>query len=113
MKVELTRFRVKPGKSKRVDDWMEYFRLNMDDIQINLDDENTFVESIFREEFYGEEYIYWYSVKSNKENESDKEPYLDPTHLRFMDECIDKTYRPEDMNAEVNMIKRDISQVMI
>lgn len=57
MRVELTRFRVKPGKSERVDEWIDYINQNMDGVLRNLDDENMYVETIFREEFYGEEYI--------------------------------------------------------
>lgn len=111
MKVELTRFRVKPGKSERVDEWIDYINQNMDGVLRNLDDENMYVETIFREEFYGEEYIYWYSVKGNRK-EDGIEPYIDPKHLQFMEECIDKTFRPQDMSAATVMLKRDVSKVI-
>jgi hypothetical protein len=112
MKVELTKFRVKPGKSTRIDEWIDYMHRNMDDVLLNLKDENMYVETIFREEFYGVEYLYWYSVQSDKRHEQKEDPYIDPKHIEYMEECIDKTYRPQDMLAEVIMIQKDVSKIM-
>lgn len=111
MRAELTRFRVKPGKGKRVDEWIDYINHNMDDVLLNLKDENMYVETIFREEFYGEEYIYWYSIEGNRHDDS-KDPYINPKHLHFMEECIDKTFRPQDMSAKAIMLKSDVGKVI-
>ncbi len=49
MRVELTKYRVKEGKSKLVDEWIEYMHNHMDDVLMNLEGEKMFVETIFRE----------------------------------------------------------------
>ena len=37
---------------------------------------------------------------------------IDEKHLEFFDECIDKTFRPEDMTAAVVMIPSRIRNAM-
>ncbi|CAG9620168.1 hypothetical protein BACCIP111883_00936 [Sutcliffiella rhizosphaerae] len=51
MNVELTRFRVKKGKSERVDEdeWLKFLNENMKDVLVTLEGERMFVETIFRE----------------------------------------------------------------
>lgn len=111
MKVELSKFRVKEGKSKRVDEWIKYMHENMDDILLNLEGEKMYVETIFREAFNDVEYLYWYSVQDD--NPSDSEDInIDEKHLKFFEECIDKRFRPEDMKAEIVMIPNRIRCVM-
>ena len=63
MNVELTRFKVKPGKSHRVDEWMQLLNDNMKEVLLTLNDEKMYVETIFREIRDGKEYLYWYSVQ--------------------------------------------------
>lgn len=58
-----------------------------------------------------EKSIYWYSVKGNR-NDDEKEAYIDPKHLQFMEGCIDKSFRPQDMSAAAVMLKRDVSKVI-
>lgn len=55
MNVELTRFKVKPGKSHRVDEWMQLLNENMKEVLLTLNDEKMYVETIFREIRDGEE----------------------------------------------------------
>lgn len=111
MKVELSKFRVKEGKSEVVDDWIKYMHENMNDVLINLEGEKMYVETIFREAFNNVEYLYWYSVQDD--NTSDEaSSTLDRKHLEFFEECIDKTFRPEDMKAEVVMIPHSIRRAM-
>ena len=38
MKVELSKFRVKEGKSKRVDEWMELLNTHMNEVLLTLKD---------------------------------------------------------------------------
>lgn len=59
MKVELTRFKVKKGKSHRVDEWMKLLNDHMKDVLLTLNDEKMYVETIFREIRDGDEYLYW------------------------------------------------------
>lgn len=49
MEIELTRFKVKEGKSKRVDEWLKFLNDNMDDVLVALEGEKMYVETIFRE----------------------------------------------------------------
>ena len=49
MNIELTRFRVKDGKSQIVDEWMNFLNENMDNVLLTLDGEKIYVETIFRE----------------------------------------------------------------
>ena len=56
MKVELTRFRVKEGKSERVDEWLKFLNENMIDVLITLGAEKMYVETIFREHLNGDEF---------------------------------------------------------
>jgi len=49
MKVELSRFRVKPGKSGHVDDWLKMLNDNMGEAVQTLERELMKLEVIFRE----------------------------------------------------------------
>lgn len=63
MKVELVRFKVKEGKSKQVDAWLKFLNANMKDVLVTLDGEKMFVETIFREQLNGDEFLYWIQFK--------------------------------------------------
>ena len=113
MRVELTKYRVKEGKSELVDEWVEYMHNHMDDVLMNLEGEKMFVETIFREAFNDVEYLYWYSVQDDVESDDTvSKADLDEKHLEYWDKCIDKTFRPEDMKAEIVMIPERIKRAM-
>lgn len=112
MKAELTKFKVKEGKSSVVDEWIEYMRNNMDDVLLNLDGEKMYVETIFREVFMNVEYLYWYSIQNDEVEEEINDTNLDSKHLEYMEECIDKTFRPADMQAEVVMLPEHLRQLI-
>jgi hypothetical protein len=57
MKVELSRFRVKPGKSARVDEWLGMLNARMDENGQALEREKMKLEAIFREVIDGAEYL--------------------------------------------------------
>jgi hypothetical protein len=63
MKVELSRFRVKTGKSARVDEWLDMLNNRMSEVVQTLDREQMKLEVIFREIIDGSEYLYWFSVQ--------------------------------------------------
>lgn len=63
MNVEITRFRVKQGKKELVTEWLKFLNDNIDDVLVTLEGEKMYVETIFREELEGYEYLYWYSVQ--------------------------------------------------
>ncbi|HDR6387520.1 DUF6176 family protein [Bacillus cereus] len=113
MNVELTRFKVKPGKSHRVDEWMQLLNDNLKEVLLTLNDEKMYVETIFREIRDGEEYLYWYSVQGkggthvkNSHHEIDKK------HLAFWYECIDEEAPSIDMKTEVVMIQDVVKEAM-
>lgn len=111
MRAELTKFKVKEGKSALVDEWIQYMQNNMDDVLLNLEGEKMYVETIFREVFLDVEYLYWYSLQSDN-HETIVDEDLDEKHLEYMDACIDKTFRPADMQAEVMMLPDHIKKFM-
>lgn len=62
MNIELMRFRVKPGKIERVDQWLQFLNSNMPAVLETLEGERMYVETIFSETLDGAEYLYWYSI---------------------------------------------------
>ena len=58
MRVELTRVRVKPGKSGRVDEWLAMLNGRMDEVKETLVREELHVEVIFREISGEDEFLY-------------------------------------------------------
>lgn len=113
MNVELTRFRVKQGKSERVDEWLQFLNEHMDDVLVTLEGEKMYVETIFRELLNGVEYLYWYSVQGSGGIEVDNsQHWIDKKHLEFWEECIDETFKPIDLSTEVVMIPEKIRNSM-
>jgi len=93
--IELTRFKVKEGKSKLVDEWLLFLNENMSETLITLEKEKMYVETIFREVFNGEEYLYWYSVQGEGGQEvEESDHWIDKKHLEYWEECIDKNFKP-------------------
>lgn len=113
LNVELTRFRVKKGKSEKVDEWVKFLNDNMKGVLITLEGEKMYVETIFREYLDGDEFLYWYSLKGEGGNEvEDSEHWIDKKHLEFWDECIDETFKPIDLKPEVIMIPEKVRESM-
>ncbi|MGG0791632.1 DUF6176 family protein [Peribacillus simplex] len=113
MNVELTRFRVKEGKSERVDEWLKFLNENMNDVLITLEAEKMYVETIFREHLNGDEFLYWYSVQGQGGQEvQESDHWIDKKHLEYWKECIDETFRPVDLKTEIVMIPENIRQNM-
>lgn len=112
--IELTRFKVKEGKSKVVDEWLLFLNENMSETLITLEKEKMYVETIFREIFNGEEYLYWYSVQGEGGQEvEESDHWIDKKHLEYWKECIDKEFKPIDLETEVVMIPNNIKKYMI
>ncbi|EGP5068140.1 hypothetical protein E3O78_002606, partial [Enterococcus faecium] len=89
MKVELTRFKVKKGKTEKVDEWIKFLNENMKDVLVTLEGEKMYVETIFRETLKGTEYLYWYSVQGeNGQNVEESQHWIDKKHLEYWDECV-------------------------
>ncbi|KIL53681.1 hypothetical protein KP77_00240 [Jeotgalibacillus alimentarius] len=113
MNIECTRFKVKEGKSERVDEWLAFLKMNMKDVLITLENEKMYVETIFREYIDGKEYLYWYSIQGEGglDVQASKH-WIDNKHLAYWHECIDDTYRPVDLKTEVVMIPEKIQELM-
>ncbi|WP_440898092.1 DUF6176 family protein [Amphibacillus sp. Q70] len=113
MQVELTRFRVKKGKTARVDEWLKFLNDNMQETLLTLEQEKMFVETIFREEIQGQEFLYWYSVQNpDGINVEDSDSWIDKKHLEYWKECIDPNYKPVDLITEVVMIPEKVREHM-
>lgn len=114
MNIELTRFRVKEGKSEIVDEWLKFLNDNMEDVLLTLEGEKMYVETIFREELNGHEYLYWYSIQG--ENGQDVETsshWIDKKHIEYWKECIDERFKPVDLKTEVVMIPNTIRKSLM
>lgn len=113
MKVELTRYRVKAGKTSKVEEWMGFLNDHMEDVLVTLEGEKMFVETIFHEFLNGEEYLYWYSVQgSGGVDVDDSTHWIDKKHLEYWDECIDESFGSTDLETEVVMISEKVRASM-
>lgn len=113
LNVELTKFKVLEGKSEKVDEWMKFLNDNMKDVLLTLDGEKMYVETIFREVIGNEEYLYWYSVQGEGGIDIyESESFIDKKHLEYWKECIDRKFKPIDMDMQVVMIPEKIRKHM-
>ena len=113
MKVELSRFRVKQGKSGRVDEWMSMLNANMEEVLQGLDRERMKLEVIFREIIDGEEYLYWFSVQGEGGESVKTSPFpVSQKHLEFHEECVDPEYGMRDAQSQVIIAPRQVAQAM-
>ena len=113
MKVELTRFKVKPGKSRRVDAWMKLLNDNMPAVLLTLEDERMYVEAIFREVAGGDEFLYWFSVQGEGGTHIEQSRHeIDQRHIEFSRECLDPASKV-DMRTEVVILPERVRAVML
>lgn len=113
MQVELTKFRIKQGKSELVDEWMAFLNENMQDALLSLDGEKMFVETIMRDTVGDHEYLYWYSIQADDgDTNSEAAECIDRRHVTYWNKCIDKSYRPRNLQNEVVMIPHRIKDYM-
>lgn len=113
MQVELTKFRIKQGKSELVDEWMRFLNENMQDALLSLDGEKMFVETIMRDTVGDHEYLYWYSIQADDgDTNSEVAECIDRRHIAYWNKCIDKAYRPRNLKNEVVMIPNRIKDYM-
>ncbi len=113
LNVELSRFRVKEGKSAKVDEWLQFLNANMKETLLTLEDEKIYVETIFRETMDGQEFLYWYSIQAEGGiTVEDSQSEIDKKHLEYWAECIDPSYGMQDLEPQVVMIPDAIYQTM-
>ena len=111
MRVELSRFRVKPGKSTRVDEWLQMINDRMDEAVTTLDREEMKLEVIFREVMQGDEYLYWFTVQGEGGKPVSTSPFeIDRIHRDFFDECLDHDYGRRDAQPQVVMVPHVVAR---
>lgn len=113
LNTELTRFKVIAGKEVRAEEWLTFLRSNLPLLLLTLEDEKMYVETIFSEIKDNVMYLYWHSIKG--EGGSDVKNSLhevDKKHLEFWKECIDYSFKYEDLKTEVVLIPGKISIMM-
>ncbi|MGG0663457.1 DUF6176 family protein [Viridibacillus arvi] len=114
LEIECTRYRVQQGKSEKVTEWLKFLNDNMRDVLVTLEGEKMYVETIFREVWNNEEYLYWYAVQGKGGNAVEESTHwIDKKHLDYWDECIDPTFIPVNLSTEVVMIPEKIKRNMI
>lgn len=113
MRVELSRFRVKPGKSARVDEWLKMLNDRMEELVQALDHEQMKLEVIFREMIDGEEYLYWFSVQGEAGETVTTSPFdVDRKHIEFHEECIDHDFGMRGAQPQVIMAPNKVARSM-
>ncbi|RCW62588.1 DUF6176 family protein [Saliterribacillus persicus] len=113
LNVELSKFKVKQGKSHVVDEWMKFLNDNMKDVLLTLENEKMYVESIFREKIEETEYLYWHSIQGDGGAHVEESQYeVDKKHLEYWYVCIDEETSLTNLTSEVLMIQEDVRKSM-
>ncbi len=113
LKVELSKFKVKQGKSSVVDEWMKFLNDNMKHVLLTLNDEKMYVESIFREKQGETEYLYWHSLQGEGGSNVEESAHeIDKKHLEYWYKCIDEEIPHIDMESEVLMVQESVRKSM-
>jgi|SRR5579872_1660603 len=120
MQVELTRFRVLPGKTERVNAWMQMLNDHLPAVLLTLNDERMCVEAIFREVVGADEFLYWFTVQGEGGSSLAQSPHeVDRLHLAFWEECIDRSYGGDpnyggvDLTLQIVLMPESIQQAML
>ncbi len=105
MRVELTRYKVRPDRTQQVDEWLAMLNGRMDEVKETLVREEMKVEVIFRELIGEDEYLTWFSIQGQGGAEVETSPHsLDHDHIAYHMACIDHSYGARDAQAQVIMI---------
>lgn len=113
MNVELTRFRVLPGKTAQVKEWLEFLNSHMPAVLDTLEGEKMYVETIFSETLDGVDYLYWYSIQGEGGIEvQDSAHEVDKVHLEYWKVCIDPGFAPQGLTPRVLMIPERVQRSM-
>ena len=113
MKVELTRLRIKEGKSARVDEWLKMINGRVDEALETLDREGMRLEIIFREIIGENDYLCWFTVQDETGEPIETSPFdLDRDHIAFGDECIDHEHGGYEAQPQVILVPPAIAAAM-
>ena len=98
---------------KEVDEWLRFLNDHLDEGVLTPDCEKMYVETIFREQVDGADYLYWFSIQGpGGASVEDSDNWIDKRHLEYWDECIDATCHPVDLSTEVVLIPDRIRAVV-
>src|SRR3989344_1686762 len=111
--VELTRFKMKRGKSEKVQELVKHIRESVPRQKEAFKAEKMFVESIFYEKRGEDEYLYWYNIQG--EGASHLLQSQDPDDKKYIElcnECFDKEAPDSrvDMKLEMSMIRDELRE---
>ena len=96
--MELTRFRVPPGRSDVVEEWTALLRDHEQAVRETLGPEHMHVETIFSETVDGVEYLYWYSNPGRgRQRRGVQRALARPGPPRLPERCIDPAFPPENL----------------
>lgn len=96
-----------------MDEWLKFLNDNMEEVLLTLEGEKMYVETIFREQWNGEEFLYWFSVQGEGGQQvEESNHWIDEKHLEYWAECIDDTFKPTDLQTEVVMIPQKVRSSM-
>ena len=96
--MELTRFRVPPGRSDVVEERTALLRDHEQAVRETLGPKHMHVETIFSETVDGVEYLYWCSTQGEGGSGVESSGHwLDQAHLDFRRRCIDPAFPPENL----------------
>lgn len=114
VQIELTRFRIKKGKEKKVQEWMDFLNQHHKDTVATMAGEKMYIETVFKEDNQdGYTYFYWYSIQGIGGNAVEESgSYIDKKHLEYWDECIDEKYHPVDMILEQSLLAPRLEQII-
>src|SRR4051812_31872981 len=113
MNVTLSRFRIKPDKIARTDEWLKTLNQRIDECVATLEREKMYVEVIFRERYHGEDFLCWFTIQGEDGEPLNTSPHdIDQLHRAFGQECIDLTYGAVEPVPQVILIPSRIGAAM-
>jgi hypothetical protein len=113
MKVELSRFRIKPDKIGRTDEWLKVLNSRIDECVATLEREKMQFEVIFRGRHNGEDFLYWLTIQHEDGEPLETSPHeIDRIHSDFSEECIDLTYGALEPLPQVIMVPAPVAAAM-
>jgi hypothetical protein len=113
MKVQLTRYRIRPDKLERADEWIRVMNERIKECVETLEREKMFVEVVFRERYQGQDYLYWFTIQHESGAPLETSPHeIDKIHRAFGRECIDLTYGAVDPMPQLVLVPPEIAAAM-
>jgi hypothetical protein len=89
LRVELTRFRTRPGSKGTLDEWMGMLNARKREALATFPRERMHLEAIFRDPGSDPEHVYWFSIQEDGgEPVETSTAALDRDHLGYWEQCI-------------------------